>query len=102
MFKSRLSKENKEVECLLNYDTGLDRYYGLVDLALESGVWTNSANRVVTENDQKVYPKAIYKDPDKYFTPKVMEEIEQLCNDKYRYGGTEIDRADNSDKSDTQ
>ena len=102
MFKSRLSKENKEVECLLNYDTGLDRYYGLVDLALESGVWTNSANRVVTENDQKVYPKAIYKDPDKYFTPKVMEEIEQLCNDKYRYGGTEIDRADNSDESDTQ
>ena len=102
MFKSRLSKENKEDECQLNYDTGLDRYYGLVDLALESGVWTNSANRVVTENDQKVYPKAIYKDPDKYFTPKVMEEIEQLCNDKYRYGGTEIDRADNSDESDTQ
>ncbi len=64
MFKSRLSKENKEVECLLNYDTGLDRYYGMVELAVSSGVWNASANRVETDQGQKVYPKAILKEPE--------------------------------------
>ena len=33
MIKSRFTKENKDVEVKLNYDTGLDRYYGLLDLA---------------------------------------------------------------------
>ena len=48
MFKSRLSKENKEVECLLNYDTRLDRYYGMVELAVSAGVWNSVANRIET------------------------------------------------------
>ena len=32
-YKSRLTKENKVVDVRLTYDKGLDRYYGLLDLA---------------------------------------------------------------------
>ena len=32
--KSRLTVENRMVDVRLNYETGLDRYYGLLDLAL--------------------------------------------------------------------
>ena len=33
MAKSRFTQENKKVEVKLSYSTGLDRYYGLLDLA---------------------------------------------------------------------
>jgi len=102
MFKSRLSKENKEVECLLNYDTGLDRYYGLVEMALSAGAWSSAANRVETEHG-KVYPKAILKDPQKYFTAEVMEKIEQYVSNRFSYGGELVDDGtDDSNESDSQ
>ena len=101
MFKSRLSKENKEVECLLNYDTGLDRYYGLVECAVESGVWNAVANRIET-TEGKVYPKQILKDPEKYFTAEAMEVIEKHVNMKFSYGGEIDDRTDDSVESDAE
>ena len=101
MFKSRLSKENKEVECLLNYDTGLDRFYGMVELAVQSGVWSAVSNRIETDTGAKVYPKAILKDPEKYFTSNVLESIEKLVNEKFSYGGELVDdRDDDPDESD--
>ena len=102
MFKSRLSKENKEVECLLNYDTGLDRYYGLIELAVECGAWIQSANRIETEAG-KVYPKVILKDPEKYFTSDVMAKIEEFVGNKFSYGGDVVDdREDDPEQSDSE
>ena len=86
MQKSRLSKENKEVECLLTYDKGLDRYYGLVDLALDAGIFTKSGNRVETIDGTKNYPKAVYNSPEKYFTGEVMSGIEEYANKEFKYG----------------
>jgi len=44
--KSRLSKENKQVEIRLYYDErGLDRYYGLLELGELGGLWKNVAGR---------------------------------------------------------
>ena len=37
--KSRLSKENMLVDVRLRYDKGLDRYYGLLDLATKHGIF---------------------------------------------------------------
>ena len=45
MFKSRLSKENKEVQALLTYDKGLDKYYGLLDLAEKYGIFKKVSTR---------------------------------------------------------
>ena len=71
--KSRLSKENQQVEIRLYYDErGLDRYYGLLELGEAGGMWKNVAGRYEI-NGKKLYAKQILADPEKYFTPEVME-----------------------------
>ena len=100
-YKSRLTKENKMVDVILRYDTGLDRYYGLVECAVESGVWNAVANRIET-TEGKVYPKQILKDPEKYFTAEVMEVIEKHVNMKFSYGGDIDDRTDDSVESNAE
>ena len=85
--KSRLSKENKEVEVRLYYDErGLDRYYGLLELGEAGGLWKNVAGRYDMGDGKKVYAKAILKDPESYFTEEVMEKLEVIANGTYSYG----------------
>ncbi len=84
--KSRLSKENKEVEIRLYYDErGLDRYYGLLELGEKHGVFKRKGNRIVV-GESSVYPSAILADPDKYFTQEIMEQLEVAANEEYSYG----------------
>jgi len=84
--KSRLSRENKEVEVRLYYDErGLDKYYGLLDLGEIGGLWKNVAGRYEM-NGKKVYAKEIYKNPDKYFTDDIMEKLDNIAKEQYSYG----------------
>ena len=53
--KSRLTKENSDVETRLYYDRGLDRYYGLLELGEKHGVFERKGNRIVV-GDSSVYP----------------------------------------------
>ena len=75
--KSRLTVENKVVDVRLSYDTGLDRYYGLLDLALKHGVFEKSSTRVKLPNGKTEFGKTINNNPEKYFTEEVMESLEQ-------------------------
>ena len=53
--KSRLSKENKEVEVRLYYDErGLDKYYGLLDLGEKGGLWKNVAGRYEMDGKESI------------------------------------------------
>ena len=84
--KSRLSKENKEVEVRLYYDErGLDKYYGLLDLGEIGGLWKSVAGRYEMDG-KKVYAKEIYKNPDKYFTEEVMEKLDEISKQEFSYG----------------
>ena len=83
--KSRLTKENSQVETRLYYDRGLDRYYGLIELGEKHGVFTRKGNRIVVDNSS-VYPSAILKDPEKYFTEEVMEKLDEAAKKEFRYG----------------
>ena len=84
--KSRLSKENKQVEIRLFYDDrGLDKYYGLLELGEIGGLWKNVAGRYEI-NGKKVYAKAIYKDPEDYFTPDVMQALDEIAQKEFSYG----------------
>lgn len=85
-YKSRFSKENQDAETRLFYDErGLDRYYGLPQLAAESGVWTYAANRYEVEG-KKIYEKEILKNPEKYFTDEVLQKIDEYAKQKFSYG----------------
>jgi RecA/RadA recombinase len=62
--KSRLSKENKNVEVRLYYDErGLDRYYGLLELGEIGGLWKNVAGRYEMDG-KKIYAKQILANPE--------------------------------------
>jgi RecA/RadA recombinase len=84
-FKSRLSKENQKAEVLLSYDKGLDRYYGMIELAIEAGLFEKKGSRIVA-NDKSVYAKQILANPEEYFTPEVMGVLDKFAQEKYSYG----------------
>ena len=85
--KSRLSKENKDVEVRLYYDSrGLDKYYGLLELGEAGGLWKNVAGRYDMGDGKKIYAKAILADPETYFTPEVMEKLDVIAKGTFSYG----------------
>jgi predicted transglutaminase-like protease len=84
--KSRLSKENKEVQIRLYYDErGLDRYYGLLELGELGGMWKNVAGRYEM-NGKKIYAKEILKNPTEYFTDDIMEQLDNIAKGHFSYG----------------
>ena len=84
--KSRLSKENKDVEIRLFYDErGLDKYYGLLELGELGGLWKNVAGRYEIDG-KKLYAKEIFKDPEKYFTAEVMQALDETAQKEFSYG----------------
>ena len=84
--KSRLSKENKEVEIRLYYDErGLDRYYGLLELGEPGGLWKNVAGRYEISG-KKIYAKQILKEPEVYFTEDIMNKLDEIAKETFSYG----------------
>ena len=84
--KSRLSKENREVNIRLYYDErGLDRYYGLLELGELGGLWKNVAGRYQI-NEKKIYAKEILKNPTEYFTDDIMEKLDSIAKEYFSYG----------------
>ena len=84
--KSRLSKENQQVEIRLYYDErGLDRYYGLLELGELGGLWKNVAGRYEM-NGKKIYAKQILADPETYFTDEVMQALDEIAQKQFSYG----------------
>ena len=84
--KSRLTIEGSKVATRLFFDErGLDKYYGLLELGIEYGVFGKNGNRVLI-GESSVYPSAVLSDPEKYFTPEVMEQLEEAAKKEFSYG----------------
>ena len=84
--KSRLSKENKQVEIRLFFDhRGLDRYYGLLELGEIGGLWKNVAGRYEIAG-KKLYAKQILSEPETYFTDDVMQALDEIAQSEFSYG----------------
>ena len=85
-YKSRLTKENQMVDVRLSYTKGLDKYYGLLDLALEAGIFKSVSTRVELPDGTKQFGKTINNDPETYFTEEVMSKLEIEVHKKFKYG----------------
>lgn len=84
--KSRFSKENQTTEVRLYYDErGLDRYYGLIELAEEGGIIPRIGNRYEI-NGKKLARKTILDSPEEYFTQELLEQIDEYAKTKFLYG----------------
>ena len=84
--KSRLTVENKMVDVRLTYDKGLDRHYGLLDLALKHGIFKSVSTRIELPDGSKTFGKTINNDPEKFFTEEIMEKLEEAATKEFKYG----------------
>ena len=84
--KSRLSKQNSIVDVILSYEKGLDRYYGLLDLALKHGIFKQVSTRIELPDGTKQYAKTINNEPQKYFTEDIMKQLNEASEKEFSYG----------------
>ena len=97
-YKSRLTKENKVVDVRLTYSKGLDRYYGLLDLALKHNIFKQVSTRIELPDGTKTFGKTINNDPTKYFTKEILEQLDGVCSKEFKYGdGVEADTETSQD-----
>ena len=88
--KARLTIENKKVETLLNYATGLDQYYGLLDFAEKFGVVKKVSTKYEFPDGTKAFESAVLKDPEKYFTEDMLNKIDEACKAEFLYGKSNV------------
>ncbi len=85
-YKSRLTKENAQIDVRLTYKSGLDRYYGLLDIAEEEGIFKKVSTRYELPDGTKVFGKSINDEPEKYFTKEILKQIDEATKKKFLYG----------------
>ena len=84
--KSRLTVENRMVDVRLTYDKGLDRHYGLLDLAEKYEIFKKVSTRFELPDGSKQFGKTIMNDPDTYFTDEIMDKLEECAIKEFKYG----------------
>jgi len=84
--KSRLTIENKMVDVRLSYDKGLDRYYGLLELAIKYGIFKQVSTRIELPDGKTQFGKTIINNPEEYFTEEVMKQIDDAAAKEFKYG----------------
>ena len=85
-YKSRITKENAQIDVRLSYKQGLDRHYGLLELGEEAGVFKKVSTRYEMPDGTKVFGKSINTEPEKYFTKEVLDKIDEHTKRKFTYG----------------
>jgi len=98
--KSRLTVENRVVDVMLTYKKGLDRYYGLIDLAIKYGIFKKSSTRVELPGGTTQFAKTINNNPEKYFTKEVLDKLNEAAKQEFLYGNET--RTDDTQESDNE
>ena len=86
MFKNRIVKENTKVQIQLSYVNGINRYYGLLDIADKYGIITKDGNKWKLPDGKKVFEKELNANPETYYTADVLQLIETAVHQEFEYG----------------
>lgn len=93
LVKGRLTKERSIAKVLLDYKTGMSKYYGLLEVAAEAGIAKRVGNKYtfdVTNPEAKMsFEKAIMRNPEEFFTHEVLLKIDEVVKKMYCYGSVE-------------
>jgi RecA/RadA recombinase len=76
-------KQYSEFRAYLSYTKGLDRYFGLQDIALESGVFKKEATRIAMPDGTKIFEKELLAHPEKYYSKEVLSKIEEYAKQRF-------------------
>jgi hypothetical protein len=71
---------------LLTYAKGLDRYYGLLELAEKYKIFKKVSTRYQLPDGTSCFGKNINEDPEKYYTEDVMNLLEEAVAQEFKYG----------------
>lgn len=89
--KSRFTREKSKVQLKISHSSGLDKYFGLVDIGLRGGYFQKLSTKIfipgVTE-EKGVFESHIYKNPTKYFTKEVLDELDRCAGELFKFGGS--------------
>jgi RecA/RadA recombinase len=89
--KSRKTRDGKSVDTILTYDKGLDRYYGLLAIALKHGIFKKTSTKVELPDGSTEYESRIQKNPTKYFTKQILDLIDAAAAKEFKFGSIEDD-----------
>jgi hypothetical protein len=89
--KNRLCRDEQVAQMYLSFTTGPNKFYGLIDDAVEAGIFerVNSKNYIVKETEEKVKLAKMFNKS--IFTKDVLDKINMFCNEKYKYATVEYD-----------
>ena len=74
------------VDVRLMYERGLDRYYGLLELALKYGIFKSVSTRIELPDGSKTFGKTINNNPEKFFTEEIMQQLDDAADKEFKYG----------------
>ncbi len=86
MYKSRLSKENQKAQFKLSYKNGLDRYYGLLDLAEKYDIIKKGPKKYEFPDGRSEFQSRIYANPEAWFTKEILDKLDEAAKKEYAYG----------------
>lgn len=95
--KSRITKENSQVSVSIDFSSGLNRYYGLQEIALATGVFKKVGSKIQITEELAVFEKALFDHPEKFYTEDILEKIDAAAQKLYLYGST-FERMDIDDE----
>ena len=84
-------EQNKLVDVKLSYSKGLDRYYGLVELAEKHGIFKKVSTRYELPDGRKVFGKSINENPTEYYTKEILDLIDAAAKKEFLYGSEDED-----------
>ena len=64
----------------------MDRYYGLLDLALKYDIFKSVSTRIELPDGTKTFGKTINNNPEKFFTEEVMAQLDEVASKEFKYG----------------
>ena len=95
LFKSRNTLEHLKLKTRVDFREGMDRYYGLFDVAKQFGIAVNESNGFKM-GEKFFHQKNIDENPAEYFTDDVLKQIDETVKKAFRYGkGVPIELIDN-------
>ena len=58
----------------------------MIDIAVEHGIFKKVSTKIEVGDGKLVFEKHIYKNPEKFFTKEVLEQIDKACEKEFLYG----------------
>ena len=70
----------------LNFKTGLDKYAGLKDVAVNHGVINQNGSTYSLADDTKLGYYKNWRKDEALWEEQILPKLEEVLNDKYQYG----------------